>query len=72
MVWKKSGKSLEFCSQKSVRTLGIFSGKLFLDVKNSVHNIGQPITRRASGFTSVFSQSRLAIPFDFRLLLKQC
>ena len=21
MVWKKSGKSLEFCSQKSVRTL---------------------------------------------------
>ena len=25
MVWKKSGKSLEFCSQKSVRTLNMYS-----------------------------------------------
>ena len=28
MVWKKSGKSLEFCLQKSVRTLGRALGKL--------------------------------------------
>ena len=25
MVWKKSGKSLEFCSQKSVRTLNVIN-----------------------------------------------
>ena len=64
--WKQGCKAL-------VTGYGIFSGMLFLVVKNYPYKIRQPTARRRSESASVIlslAVCRLAIPFDFCLPFK--
>ena len=40
VVWKKSGKSLQFCSQKSVRTLTLHVLLFLLVQEQNLHALG--------------------------------